>query len=60
MGSAAITAITFAKMGVPEMIIWDGDVVAIENTGTQFFSSFDVETSKVDAIGNYLNALPKM
>ena len=48
-GIGGLTAITLAKMGVPEMIIWDGDVVAIENTGTQFFSSSDVERLKVDA-----------
>ncbi len=53
-GIGAITAITLGKMGVPVLSVFDGDVVSIENTGTQFFSSFDVGIPKVEALGGYL------
>jgi molybdopterin/thiamine biosynthesis adenylyltransferase len=49
-GIGALTAVTLAKMGVPEISIWDGDSVEEVNIATQFHRQSDVGLSKVDAV----------
>ena len=54
-GIGALTAVTLAKMGVPEISIWDGDTVEEVNIATQFHRQSDVGLSKVDAVTSIIS-----
>lgn len=45
-------ALQLAALGVPAMTLYDPDTVAIENLANQGFSPNDLESFKVDAVGN--------
>lgn len=49
-GIGALTAVTLAKMGIPEISLWDDDSVEEINIATQFHRQSDVGLSKVDAV----------
>jgi molybdopterin/thiamine biosynthesis adenylyltransferase len=51
-GIGAITAVTLAKMGVPELTVFDLDQVDEVNISTQFYRLFDVETFKAAALAD--------
>jgi len=54
IGSAVIKQL--AQLGVPKIIMWDGDTVDEVNRGTQGFSSFAVGKSKVEAMSDICKA----
>jgi len=54
IGSAVIKQL--AQLGVPKIIMWDGDTVDEVNRGTQGFSSFAVGKSKVEAMSDVCKA----
>jgi molybdopterin/thiamine biosynthesis adenylyltransferase len=54
-GIGAITAVTLAKMGVPELTVFDFDRVSDVNIATQFFRHFDVESWKTAALSTILS-----
>lgn len=45
-------ALQLAALGVPAMTLYDPDTVAVENLANQGFSPNDLESFKVDAVGN--------
>lgn len=45
-----MTALTLAKMGVSDLIIYDGDIVSPENLPTQFHRLQDLDRNKVDSL----------
>ena len=45
-------ALQLAAIGVPSMTLFDPDTVAVENLATQGFSPNDIDSFKVDAVGN--------
>jgi molybdopterin/thiamine biosynthesis adenylyltransferase len=54
-GIGALTAVTLAKMGVPEISIWDGDSVEDVNIATQFHRQSDVGLNKADAVASMVS-----
>jgi hypothetical protein len=50
-GIGAITALTLAKMGVQNMVLFDDDIVGEENIATQLHKVSDVGKLKVEALG---------
>jgi molybdopterin/thiamine biosynthesis adenylyltransferase len=49
-GLGATTALTLAKMGFKFICLFDGDVVAEENTGTQLHKPSDIGRPKAEAL----------
>ena len=49
-GIGAITAVTLAKMGVTDLVVYDDDVVSNENIATQLHRISDVGKLKVEGL----------
>lgn len=56
-GIGALTAVVLGKMGIPMINIFDPDEVSEENVATQFYSTFDLESPKVEALSKYMARL---
>lgn len=57
VGAGAIgsfTALGLLKMGFRNLILWDHDVVAVENIGTQLYGHADIGKPKVQALKAWL------
>ena len=53
-GIGSPIALTLAKMGVGEIVVWDYDKVEIHNTGSQLYRKQDVGFNKVEALRNII------
>ena len=54
-GIGAITAVILAKMGIPEITVFDDDTVDDENLATQFYRIDDLGRPKVTALEQLLH-----
>lgn len=53
-GIGSWTAFQLARLGIPDLFVFDHDMVEIHNVGGQFFKPADVGKSKVEALANAL------
>jgi hypothetical protein len=51
------TALVLARMGVPKLRLWDGDVVSLGNMETQCYNRRDIGKPKPKALTSWLRAL---